>query len=106
MRLIVTEDKKFLRIAQADENELEQLEFSMKKRIRGWFFNPLVKKKIWDGYVYFCKNNFIPIGLWSEVMKLGETYSFPVEIEGLDRIIDVNDDEEDFKIFSSSSLSS
>lgn len=97
MKLIVTEDKKYLRIAEAGEIELEQLEFSMKKRIRGWFFNPLVKKKIWDGYVYFCKNNFIPIGLWSEVMKLGETYNFPVEIQGLERIVDVNFDEADFR---------
>jgi superfamily II DNA or RNA helicase len=99
MKLIVTEDKKFLRIAEAGEIELEQLEFSMKKRIRGWFFNPLVKKKIWDGYVYFCKNNFIPIGLWSEVMKLGETYSFPVDIEGLEKIIDTSFDEADFRIW-------
>lgn len=45
MKLIVTEDNKFLRIAQAEEIELEQLNFSLKKRIRGWFFNPLVKKK-------------------------------------------------------------
>lgn len=97
MKLIVTEDLKYLRIAEAEELELEQLNFSLKKRIRGWFFNPLVKKKIWDGYVYFCKNNFIPIGLWSEVVKLGETYSFPVDIEGLERIIDTNFDEPGFR---------
>jgi superfamily II DNA or RNA helicase len=97
MKLVVSEDKKFLRIAEAEELELEQLQFSLKKRIRGWFFNPLVKKKIWDGYVYFCKNNFIPIGLWSEVVRLGETYNFPVVIEGLERIIDVTFDEPDFR---------
>ena len=97
MKLVVSEDRKFLRIAEATEIELEQVNFSLKKRIRGWFFNPLVKRKIWDGYVYFCKNNFIPIGLWSEVIKLGETYSFPVEIEGLERIIDVDFDEADFR---------
>lgn len=45
MKLIVTEDKRFLRIAEAEELELEQLNFSLKKRIRGWFYNPLVKKK-------------------------------------------------------------
>jgi hypothetical protein len=83
MKLVVSEDLKFLRIAEAEELELEQLNFSLKKRIRGWFFNPLVKKKIWDGYVYFCKNNFVPIGLWSEIVKLGETYNFPVDIQGL-----------------------
>jgi len=97
MKLIVTEDKKFLRIAEAEEIELEQLTFSLKKRIRGWFFNPIVKKKLWDGYVYFCKNNFVPIGLWSEVIKLGETYNFPVEIEGLEKIIDTEFDEKDFR---------
>ena len=96
MRLVITEDKKFLRIAQATQIELEQLEYSFKRRIRGWFYNPLVKKKIWDGYVYFCKDNRIPIGLWNEIVKLGEAFNFPVEIEGLDRIIDVNFDEIDF----------
>ena len=97
MKLIVTEDKKFLRIAEATEIEIEQINFSMKKRIRGYFFNPLVKRKIWDGYVYFCKNNFIPIGLWLEVKKLGEAFNFEVVIEGLERIIDLEFDEEDFK---------
>jgi hypothetical protein len=97
MRLVVSEDKKFLRIVEAEEMEMEQVSFSLKKRIRGWFFNPIVKKKLWDGYVHFCKNNFIPIGLWGEVIRLGETYSFPVEIEGIDRIIDVDFDESDFR---------
>lgn len=45
MKLVVTEDRKFLRIVEATEIELEQVNFSLKKRIRGWFFNPLVKKK-------------------------------------------------------------
>lgn len=97
MRLIVTEDKRFLRIAEADEIELEQINYSLKKRIRGWFFNPLVKRKLWDGYVYFCKNNLVPIGLWSEVIRLGETFNFEVHIEGLDRIVDMDFSEEDFR---------
>ena len=45
MKLTISEDLKFLRIVEATEIELEQLNFSLKKRIRGWFFNPLVKKK-------------------------------------------------------------
>ena len=100
MKIVVSEDRKFLRIVEATEIELEQVNFSLKKRIRGWFFNPLVKKKIWDGYVYFCKNNLVPIGLWSELMKIGETFNFPVEINGLERIIDVNFDENDFREWS------
>lgn len=45
MKLIITEDNKFLRIVEAEEIEIEQINYSLKKRIRGWFFNPLVKKK-------------------------------------------------------------
>lgn len=44
MKLRVTENNKFLRLYEASENEFDQIKFSLKKRIRGWFFNPLVKK--------------------------------------------------------------
>jgi hypothetical protein len=45
MKLIVTENLEFLRIVEATEIEQEQIQFSLNRRIRGWFFNPLVKKK-------------------------------------------------------------
>jgi superfamily II DNA or RNA helicase len=47
--------------------------------------------------VHFCKNNLIPVGLWSEVVKLGETYNFPVDIVGLERIVDIDFDIDHFK---------
>ena len=50
MKLRVTENGKYLRLYEASEVELEQIEYSLKKRIRGFFYNPLVKRKIWDGY--------------------------------------------------------
>ena len=99
MKLIVTENLEFLRIVEATEIEQEQIQFSLNRRIRGWFFNPLVKKKIWNGYIPFCKNNFIPIGLWMEVVKIGEHFNFPVEITGLERIVDYSFDKEHFKQF-------
>lgn len=49
MKFIVSENLKYLRLAEATETELEQIEFSFKKRIRGWFFNPLVKKNSGTG---------------------------------------------------------
>jgi hypothetical protein len=55
MKLIVTEDKKFLRIAEAEELELEQVLFSLKKRIRGHFYNPLVKKNCGTVMFTFAK---------------------------------------------------
>lgn len=97
MKLVVTEDKKFLRIVDFEENELEQVKFSFRRRIRGWYWNPLVKKKLWNGYVEFIKDFKIPIGLWNDLIKLGETYTFPVDIQGLERIVDINFDENDFK---------
>ena len=97
MKLIVTEDKQFLRVSESEELELEQLQHSLNRKIRGYYFNPLVKKKLWNGSVSFIKNNMIPIGLWNEVKILGETYNFPVHIEGLDKIIDLDFDESKFR---------
>jgi len=49
MKLRVTENNRFLRLYEASEMELEQLKFSLNKRIRGFYFNPLVKKNFGMG---------------------------------------------------------
>jgi superfamily II DNA or RNA helicase len=97
MKLRVTENGKFLRLYEASELELDQIKFSLRKRIRGWFYNPLVKRKLWDGYISFFKDGYIPIGLWNEIYKMGDAFNFKIEIEGLERIIDVKFDEQDFR---------
>lgn len=99
MKFVVTEDLKYLRLQEITQEELDQLELSFKKRIRGHFWNPLVKKKIWDGFVYFFKNNMIPSGLWLELEKMCTTYSFPLEINGMDRLIDKDFDEAGFRLW-------
>lgn len=99
MKFVVTEDKRYLRLVDATELEYEQLTISLTKKIKGHFFHPLVKKKLWDGSVQFFKNRMVPIGLWRRLQKIGETHRMPVEIEGLERIVDLAHDEEQVKLW-------
>ena len=46
MELTLTENKQYLRVDEATELEIEQLNISLTKRIDSWRFNPLVKKGI------------------------------------------------------------
>ncbi|NDE10730.1 MAG: DEAD/DEAH box helicase [Chitinophagia bacterium] len=92
----VSPDSQFLILkSYTEEVEKKQLELSLTKKIHNHFFHPLVKKKkIWDGSICFIdkKGHYwrVPIGLWREVLQIGEDYSIKIEINGLDKI--VNDD--------------
>ena len=92
LKFILSEDQQWLVLTQSpDEVEKKQIEISLTKKIHNHFFNPLVKKKIWDGNVCFVekKGHFwrVPIGLWREVMQIGEEYKIQIEIDGLENII-------------------
>jgi superfamily II DNA or RNA helicase len=98
MELTLTEDNQFLRIDDATELELEQLNISLTRRIESWKFNPLVKKGIWDGYVSYVKDNkWIPAGLWQEVTKICKQYRFDIKINGVTRIFDKDISAESFE---------
>ena len=98
MVLTLTEDNRFLRIDEADELELEQLNISLTKRIDSWRFNPLVKRGLWDGYVSYIKDNkWIPVGLWRYVMTLCKEYRFELKINGITRLFDPNISIESFE---------
>ena len=92
LKFIVSDDHQWLVLTQSpDEVEKKQIEISMTKKIHNHFFHPLVKKKIWDGNVCFIekKGPFwrVPIGLWRELMQIGEEYKIEIEIDGLANII-------------------
>ena len=98
MVITLTEDNRFLRIDEASELELEQINLSLTKRIDGWRFNPLVKRGVWDGYISYIKDNkWIPAGLWRTVMDVCKEYNFELKLNGITRIFDRNITAEGFE---------
>ncbi len=97
MELSLSDNKKFLVIDGCTELEYDQLKSSLTKRIEGWRFHPLVKKKIWDGNISFIKRNKIPSGLWKEVVDICREYELPLSINGVTDIFDTDIDEASFR---------
>jgi superfamily II DNA or RNA helicase len=88
MELSLSENKKFLVIDSCTELEYEQLKSSLTKKIEGWRFHPLVKKKIWDGNITFIKANKIPAGLWKEVIDICKEYDLQFTLNGITDLFD------------------
>ena len=85
-------------IDQVTPLEKRQLEISFKKRIKNHWNNPLVKKKVWDGYFNFIyKDKFIPIGLWRELLNVCEKFKFNINKSFLNDIIDSSILQEDIQ---------
>lgn len=100
MKLILTEDNKFLRISECTETEYDQIVLSLTRKIRGANFHPLVKKKLWDGKVKFINNRLIPVGLWDRVTKICNQFGIELSIEGMERIINYDFEEAGVSKFS------
>jgi superfamily II DNA or RNA helicase len=98
VKAAVTPDNRFIQLTEYDQMELEQIQFSFKRRITNWRFHPLVKKRVWDGYITFMdKYQRIPVGLWNELNDTCKKYGFSLDIDGMERIIDHDFDEDDFR---------
>jgi len=100
VRLVLTSDNKWLAMTHYDEEfEKKQLDISLTKKIKNHHFHPLVKRKVWDGAISFINKHSpvwkIPVGLWSEVLKVSSKYKLDVQIEGLERVIDEDLKQED-----------
>jgi hypothetical protein len=88
----ISDDKQWMVLTEAlDEVEKKQVEISLTQKIHNFYFHPLVKKKIWDGSICFIEKKGpywrIPIGLWRELLQIGEKFNIKIEIEGLDNLI-------------------
>lgn len=93
LKFTVSEDQQWLILTHSlDEVEKKQIDISLTKKVHNHFFHPLVKKKIWDGNICFVDKRGplwrVPIGLWREVMQIGEDYNIKIEIDGLSDVID------------------
>jgi len=98
IQAVVTPDRKFIQLIDFNEMEIGQIRHSFKRRISNWRFHPLVKKKVWDGYISFIdKYNRIPSGLWNEINEVCKKFSLEINIEGLTELIDFDFDELDFR---------
>lgn len=110
MKLKFSKDKQYLDIIESTDDELSQIKFFLKRRIHNWMFHPMVKKKLWDGYINFLtRSNKIPAGLWNEMEYISDECGYEFELEGLDEFMDSNFDETHFflwvdKLFENSEL--
>ena len=92
LRFQVSEDQQWMILVEAlDEVEKKQIDITLTQKIHNFYFHPLVKKKIWDGSICFIEKKGgmwkIPIGLWREVLEIGEKYQIEISIKGLEDII-------------------
>jgi superfamily II DNA or RNA helicase len=91
-------DNKYIKIVSCNNDEYEQLSYSFRKRIKNWRFSPLVKKKIWDGYIsFFNKKNELNIGLWNELLNVCKNFNYEIKIDGLDDFLRCDLSYDDFE---------
>lgn len=92
MLLKVTSDNRFLQIIDGTQNEIEQIIYSLTKKVDNYF---IIKKKRpnWDGEVKFIDRfHRIPIGLWLEVFTISKKFNFPVKVDGIEKLTDTTHD--------------
>jgi superfamily II DNA or RNA helicase len=92
LKFQVSEDQQWMILVEAlDEVEKKQIDISLTQKVHNFYFHPLVKKKIWDGSICFIEKKGgmwkIPIGLWREVLEIGEKYQIEITIKGLEDLI-------------------
>jgi len=95
LRFQVSEDQQWMILIESiDEVEKKQIDISLTQKIHNFYFHPLVKKKIWDGSICFIEKKGgmwkIPIGLWRELLEIGEKYKIEISIKGIEDLI-IND---------------
>ena len=89
----ISKDKRYLELIHHDtKGELKDLQLHFRKRQKGYLFNRLYKRKLWDGYDHFViideatKIPKLGIGLWKELLHFGQKYDYDIHIEDFDSL--------------------
>lgn len=76
--------------------ELKDLQFYFKKRQKGFQFDRLYQRKLWDGYDHFVKIDketsaiTIGVGLWREIFYFGKKYDYNIDIPNLHDLLNLS----------------
>ncbi len=93
----LNDDKRFFMIESCTQTEYDQLKLAYTKKAEGYRFNPLFKKKLWDGNISFIKGASIPSGTWSYLMDVAKTCGWELEMKGFENLFDNTITEESYK---------
>lgn len=73
-----------------------------RKRQKGYHFNALYKRKLWDGYDKFIDKDLkIGVGLWKEILNFGKKYDYEINIDGLQNLLNLSFTKEQLEKFTS-----
>lgn len=96
-------DKQHLQLISHDtKGELKDLQLYFRKRQKGYHFNRLYQRKLWDGYDKFIDKDLkIGVGLWKEILNFGKKYDYEITIEGLDDLLNLSFTKDQLEKFAS-----
>ena len=88
----LTDDRQHLQLVKHEmKRELKDLQLYFRKRQKGYHFNKLYKRKLWDGYDKFIDKDFkIGVGLWKEIINFGKKYDYEINIDGLEDLLNLS----------------
>lgn len=90
MDTFLSDDKRFITIRECSQEEYDQVKTAYTKKADGYRFNPLYKKKLWDGTVSYFKGANLPSGTWSYLIDISKQCGWKLRIEGLRELFDNN----------------
>jgi superfamily II DNA or RNA helicase len=88
----LTDDRQHLQLVKHEmKRELKDLQLYFRKRQKGYHFNKLYKRKLWDGYDKFIDADLkIGVGLWKEIINFGKKYDYEINIDGLEDLLNLS----------------